>query len=1304
MNRVKTKLPKLPTLLLTLLLIISVVELAVMMVLPNLMLKHHSLAESLVDSLLLSLCSAPLLWLIIIKPFRQIARMQEQRAESVLLQITEGVIGCDPRGRINFLNQSAEKLFGYPMSDAVGMELDTLLPGLGNHPNISGPTDGISEHTARCADGSHRPVAVSFSVQKPPAAWHYLVIARDISERYAYEKQLRANEERLEYLLTSSASVLYSCEVSGDYAATFISQNIERITGYTAQEFLATPGFWAEHIHPDDAPQVFAELPRLFETDNHIHRYRWRHKDGHYIWMRDELRLVRDVAGNPVEIVGTWLDITARQEAEMQLQRANRALIALSKGQEALLYAANETELLESICRIIVEDGGFTLVWVGYAEMDEARSVRPVAQRGFEDGYLQALHLSWADSELGRGPTGTAIRTGRPTVANDIRTDPRFAPWRAEALRRGYASSIALPLIAGSERLGALNIYSATADAFDEEEAALLTKLARNLAYGIASLRTSEQRQQAEDALRESEEKYRTTMDSTLVGIYIIQDRMFKYVNPEMTRLFIYPPEEMTDKLCLADLIATEQSGMTLSDIERRIMESPDEQHELKGLRRDGSTFDALIWSRRVTYLRRPAMVGTIVDISERKQAQQEHERLYQEQQAITTAITDVMLMVDLEARLQWWNRSVEEVTGLTEADLKCRPLHHFFPPEISDAVQSLSDQGFATGSIEQELPLLSITGPIPYEFKGAVLRNRAGDARGMTLIGRDISEQKKRTAQIRQLSLALEQSATIAFITDRQGRIEYVNPEFEKATGYTRDEVLGRPANLLKSGKNSPELYREMWATLLRGEVFRDVLINRRKNGELYYEEKSIAPLLDEQGLASHFIATGMDVTQRQQDQERLNFLAYHDLLTGLPNRALLEDRLDQAITRADRTKQCAALLFIDLDNFKVINDSLGHEIGDKLLIETAERFKTCVREVDTIARPGGDEFTILMEGITLTDQVALIAENILNSLAAPYIFEGQELFVTASIGIAIFPNDAADSSELFKCAETTMYHAKDSGRNNYQFYSEKMTIKVMRQLTLDHKLRNALEKEEFRIFYQPKVDFRSGQVIGAEALLRWEQAGEGMIYPDEFIPRLEASGLILPVGEWIIATAATHWQVLREIVQPSNFRLAINFSPKQFQQHGLAERVLSLLNAGAFPAENLIVEVTESAVMGDIEASIETLQTLRRHGIKIAMDDFGTGYSSLSYLKRLPLDELKIDRTFVTGLPDDEDDVQLVTAILSMAHSMKLHVVAEGVETEEQRELLKSLECDTLQGYLFSRPLPFEDLVSMLKEQIQM
>jgi diguanylate cyclase (GGDEF)-like protein/PAS domain S-box-containing protein len=555
-------------------------------------------------------------------------------------------------------------------------------------------------------------------------------------------------------------------------------------------------------------------------------------------------------------------------------------------------------------------------------------------------------------------------------------------------------------------------------------------------------------------------------------------------------------------------------------------------------------------------------------------------------------------------------------------------------------------------------------------------------------------SERVRRT-----LSYAVEQGPSGVVITDPDGNIEYVNAKFLETTGYTLEECLGKNPRFLKSGVMQPEIYRQIWETIVSGATWRGEMCNRKRDGELYWVSVSIAPLRDERGQINYFVELAEDITLRKQYEAQLVRQAHYDELTGLPNRILAMDRMLGAIARAERGADRVAVMFIDLDNFKQINDTLGHAVGDGLLRKAADRLGADIRETDSLSRLGGDEFLVVLPDIHDSADAERIASKIVASFAEHFMVDGHEIYSTVSIGITIYPDDGDTPGTLMRNADAAMYRAKAEGRDTHRFFSAEIARLSERRLNVENRLRRAIERQEFFPVYQAIVDIKTGRPIGAEVLLRWNSPELNPIYPDEFIAVAEDTGLIVPIGEYVLRAAceeAVSWQDMLG----TPLRVAVNVSVRQFRTNDFAALVGQILAQTTLHPSLLEIEITERAVVDDVDKAILVLNSLRAMGIRISMDDFGTGYSSLSYLHDLPIDTLKIDKSFVRDIVSDSHDAKLTEAIVAIGRSLNLDVLAEGVEEKDQLEFLQLHGCDLAQGYYFSKPVPSEAFREFLRK----
>lgn len=574
-------------------------------------------------------------------------------------------------------------------------------------------------------------------------------------------------------------------------------------------------------------------------------------------------------------------------------------------------------------------------------------------------------------------------------------------------------------------------------------------------------------------------------------------------------------------------------------------------------------------------------------------------------------------------------------------------------------------------------------------------------DKKPAKLIGivHDVTDKRHAQQRLRLTNKVFENSSEAIVVADLAGNILEVNKAFCTMTGYTYEESIGRNTRILKSDQHDADFYQEMWATLLENNHWEGEIWDRKRNGEIFPVWLSISAVKDEQGITTHFAAIMSDLTKKKQAESRIQLLTNYDILTGLPNNVLFRDRLQQAFLDADHHGDLVAALFLDLDDFKVVNDSLGHKAGDQLLLEVAGRLKSSLREGDTLARLGGDDFAIALPNLNRADDAAVAAKKMLDSISRhPFILEEKEVYSNASIGIALYPVDGNAVDIILQNSDAAMFHAKGQGKNNYQFYSAEINVSIFERLELESALRRALNRDEFSLFYQPKVDLETGAMRGMEALIRWTHPEKGMISPAKFIPLAEETGLILPIGEWTLFTACRANKGWLDAGH-APMKISVNLSARQLREDvpALVRRALA---ATGLPPELLELELTEGMVMKDAEDVIKTMHDLKAIGISLSIDDFGTGYSSLGYLKRFPIDVLKIDQSFIRHLTTDASDAAIATAIISLAKSLGLLVIAEGVETADHVAFLRERKCDQMQGYFFSRPLPEKEFALLLQE----
>lgn len=610
--------------------------------------------------------------------------------------------------------------------------------------------------------------------------------------------------------------------------------------------------------------------------------------------------------------------------------------------------------------------------------------------------------------------------------------------------------------------------------------------------------------------------------------------------------------------------------------------------------------------------------------------------------------------------------------------------------------------------SMDLDLPFIVISGAMGEESAVELMRAGAHDyimkdnlVRLVPAIERELREAEVRRARqraeadLRLSAKVFESSVEGVLITDHEANILRVNKAFTEITGFSEADVIGKKPSILQSGRHDKAFYRAMWASIADLGYWQGEIWNRRKNGEIFPEWLTISTVADDAGHVSHLIAGFTDLSQQKQAEDRIQHLMHYDALTGLPNRTLFRDRCKGAILRARRTDKCVAYLHIDIDRFVMINDTLGHQVGDQLLQQVGQRLAGSVRQADLISRFVGDEFGVTLVDLDSGADVEGMVRLLIGAFAEPFPVAEQEVFLVPSVGISMFPGDANDYDELARFADTALHSAKRDGGASYQFYNTSMHVDTDDRLSMENALRRALEREEFQLYYQPQLSLKSKEIIGVEALLRWQREGGEMMLPGKFIPLLEDTSLIIPVGEWILRQACADHIAWKKAGNGS-IPISVNLSARQFRDQGLVEMIRRVLDESGTDPGMIELEITESCVMDDPEMALHILQECHDMGMRIAIDDFGTGYSSLSYLKRFPLDVLKIDQSFVADVPADEDDAAIIDTIIAMGHRLNLLVIAEGVETEAQADFLREHGCDNVQGYFYDRPMPSEKLVS--------
>lgn len=1134
-----------------------------------------------------------------------------------------------------------------------------------------------------------------------------------------------------------------------------------QMLGYTAAEMLLRTTRDLTHPDDRDRHNGLRLQLLARKHDHFAAEKRYLRKDGDFIWVKRVVTLARDAANEAPYLIQVMEDITDRKIAEIQVERLRRAREVTAACHRILIHATDETSMLREMCRVAVETGGYPQVWIGLVTDDAKCPVRVAAHAGYREGAPLPMTSPsmYAADGCYIGKMSEVVTTGMPRSEQNLSTDAPDPDQRVLAVKLGRESSLALPLISEDKILGGLEFNAAENDAFDSDEIALLGELAADIAFGLSALRARRARQSAETQLRAQKLEFQSTFENAPVGIMhtaLDSDRILR-ANDKLSEMLGYTRDQL---LTMTSTDITHPShrfpdkGQYYEQMLRG--ELPSMASERKFVRKDGSTF----WVNRIVSLARDAsgkpayFIRIIEDITERKlsahRRDMEHAVTAVLAESPTLAVAMPRLIRILCEGLGWacgmhwsWDQSTELLRCADFWHTDCEQVEAFVAASrstvneapawvgkapgtttsglvrnvwLSGAPVWFADvarrPGFRRGQIAAEanlhcafgFPVLAGERPLGVmEFYSRAIREpdeallRVVQAIGQQLgqfIQRKLAEDAQHTSEERYRDMFDSSPLPMWVWDDETLNILTVNQAAIDHYGYSRDEF--QRMNL-----------RDLWVlgeTASRERNIRDRLSSQTmylQSVHVTKDRRTIAVEVNARafklGARAVWLTLLNDVTERLRVEEKLLHLAHYDTLTDLPNRVLFYDRLKQALAQAKRNAWITGVMFMDLDRFKNINDTLGHAVGDQLLRQVSERLLRSVRSADTVGRLGGDEFGIVLANLCDATAAGHVAKKIIALFDLPFRLEGAEIYVTPSVGITLYPQDGTEQDALIKYADAAMYHAKKSGRNTYKYYSPKLNARGLALLNLEGSLRRALENDEFLLHYQPKATLATGAITGLEALVRWQRPAHGLVSPAEFIPVLEETGLIVQVGEWVLNAVCAQINAWRHAgLKP--VPVAVNLSARQFLQPNLGTDIRRILATHQVDPALIELEITESSLMSDPQEATRTLEYLKQLGVAISVDDFGTGYSSLSYLKRFPLDALKIDRSFVRDITTDANDAAITLAVISMAHSLGLTVVAEGVETQEQLAFLALHDCDQIQGYYLAKPLPAEECARVI------
>lgn len=807
------------------------------------------------------------------------------------------------------------------------------------------------------------------------------------------------------------------------------------------------------------------------------------------------------------------------------------------------------------------------------------------------------------------------------------------------------------------------------------------------------------ERKRIESALKASETRFREFADLLPQFVFELNGKSdITFMNRVGLEESGYTWDDISDGLNALDLVAVEDRDLARDRMLAVLQGNKSTGYDYTMVRRDGTTMPMVSYSSPV--LRDGKVVGIRgvgVDITELKRAEDALRKSEHKYRLLVERANDGIAVIQ-DGFVRYTSPSVERILGYSSDESVGQLFQRFVHPGAQSSIlerYEIQSDGTHVPGVYETIALHKDGHEVHIELNSGVVDHEGSPAD--LIIIRDITERKRTEAELQLAKKIIEVSSEGMVVTDCSATITDVNEAFCRISGYSRAELIGNNPRILNSGRHSEKFYHEMWASLLSKGQWRGEIWDRRKSGEIYPKLLSINAVTNHRDEVTHYVGFSADISKLKKTEKTLQLLAHFDPLTGLANRTLLKDRLNQAIVEARRKNHLVALLLLDLDRFKDINDTLGHPVGDRLLIEAGKRLSECFREADTVSRWGGDEFVVVIPELHTIGEASVMGRRIMQSLSKPFDLNDRQLYVTCSIGMAVFPSDGDEIDTLLRHCDTALYKAKEDGRNRMRFFSMDMNRELLEKTELETDLRSALKRDELELHYQPIVSFKTGLIAGAEALIRWNHPTKGYVSPQKLIAMAEETGLIHPLGEWVLKEACRQQKQWQQTDRPP-LPLAVNVSGHQFAQQGFVDLVSGILADNGLEPRFLELELTETVAMTDLESTLKVFQQLSAMGVSIVIDDFGTGYSSLNYLKRLPIDKLKIDRSFLVDVESNRDSEAVVRAIISVGHSLGLKVLSEGVETKRQALYMWALGADQWQGFYCARPDTAERFAKML------
>jgi diguanylate cyclase (GGDEF)-like protein/PAS domain S-box-containing protein len=1196
---------------------------------------------------------------------RELGRTQEQlkqvtrQYELLLKSAGEGILGLDNQGNVTFINKAAASMLGYKEDELIGRS-SHLTWHYKKPDGTPYPMDECPINAA-CMDGSvHsgeeffiRKDGTGFSVEfksiplEEDGVIGSVVTFRDITGRLRIEEELRTSEANYRAIFDSINDAIFVHDIhTGD--VTSINRRTTEMFGYSLEEFR---DFKTEALFsrvPGYTGRDALRKIRLAEETPQVFEWLGRKKDGQSFWVEVSLR--RAVIAGATRVLAVVRDITDRKQAEERLRESETNLRTILDSVYDAVFIHNPDGTILDVNRKMLE----------IYRVDREQALRSTITDDFSapDNLFENVSKIWNRAVEG---------------------EDQFFEWKAKRPNDGSV--------------------------FDAEVFLHRIKF-QNRDVILASVRDVTERKKVEEALKLTQ----FSMDHASIAAFVVaRDGRILYVNEQASRGLGYSREELLS-MSIPDLdpdFPHSRWGAHWEQLTREKFLHFESLHR----RKDGTLIPMDISVNYLSFGGQEYNVAFTVDISERKRVESELRLAYDRIKSIIDSMNDAISLIDVrDFTIVRVNNVFLRTYGYSEESevigKKCHEITHHRtdvcspPDDICPLIETVKNrEHFSVDHVHYDRD----GNKIFVEVSTSPIRDESGNVVQVVHVQRDITERKKAEDALRESEnrfRAFFDSAGVgtAQVDPATRKFLRVNQEFCRMTGYSSDELMSMTFNDLTHPEDRKVDEAQFTAMLSPGApMYQTEKRYMRKDGTVIWVHVSATVVFDSQGKPLHTAGIIQDVTDRRRMEEDIRHMAHHDPLTGLPNRRLFNEIAGIEIAQAERNNSKLAILFLDLDRFKEINDTLGHQAGDQLLMEVAYNIKNSIRKSDTVARIGGDEFNVILADIRNPENISVIARKLTESFRMPFDIADQQLHVTTSIGISVYPDDSTEIDTLLRYADIAMYHAKESGRNNYQFYNPAINIRSIKRMRLEGYLRQAIERGELAVYYQPQINIITGKMVCAEALVRWNHPREGLLEPKEFLPLAEETGLITSIDQWVLNSVCRQGRAWIDSGFPP-VCITVNLSSRQFQSPTLVSNISSILDRTGMSPDSLDLEITETTAMSDIERTASQLRELIEMGIHISIDDFGTGYSSLNYLKKLPIKRLKIDQSFIHDIATDADDRAIITAVTSMARSMSIKTVAEGVETEEQLSFLRDSQCDEAQGFFFSRPLTPEKFTDLM------